>query len=199
MNEISLFLNLFLQFIFVNNFFEISQSFRSILKNFVFFDAFADNLIKDDLKSNWNSASFKIVVVILSYFLDFRVFLGLSLWALVVHECYAWLKLFIYLIHFSISNIISYTINPLAWYTLIKTSIPFLHKSVHIISKIRTNSKLSFCLRTQNLSDHMSLRNKLPFIFNFQFANFSILKCFSALYFQWVFLKAIYKLVCRAV
>jgi hypothetical protein len=42
-------------------------------------DPFSDNLIEDDLKTNRNSATFKIVVVVFANLLDLRILFGFTL------------------------------------------------------------------------------------------------------------------------
>lgn len=81
----SLLLNLFFQFILINNFLEISKSLSSVVKYFRLFDTLTYDFVEDNLKSYWYSALFKVIVVLFANFLYFRVLLAFFLWTLFTH------------------------------------------------------------------------------------------------------------------
>ena len=70
---ISLFFELLFEFVLVNNFLKVSEPFGSVVKHFWLFDALADNLIEDDLKTDWYPALLQIVIVLFPDLFDFRV------------------------------------------------------------------------------------------------------------------------------
>lgn len=72
----SILLNLLFQLIFVYNLFEIPQPFRSVVKNVLLLNTFTNNFVEDDLKAYRDATALKVGVVILSYFLYFRVLFG---------------------------------------------------------------------------------------------------------------------------
>ena len=73
---LSLLLYLFSHLILVYYLLEISQPFRCVVKHILLFDALSHDLVENDLETYRDTTAFQIGIVVLSYFFDFRVFLG---------------------------------------------------------------------------------------------------------------------------
>ena len=75
----SFFFDLFLQFVLVNDFLEVSESFGCVLEDLMFFDVFTDNFIQDYLEPHRDATTFQVVIVLFLYLFDLRVFFMLLL------------------------------------------------------------------------------------------------------------------------
>lgn len=77
-------INLLAYFILFHDFLEVSQSLRSIVKNFALLDTFSHNFIKDYLKAHTDAAFFQIAIVLLLNLLN--LWIWWLLWRLIRHR-----------------------------------------------------------------------------------------------------------------